>query len=725
VSIAVAAAAIAAPIAIALAIPTAAAAAATGDIAAPRTFYIAPGGNDAHAGTKGAPFASLEGARDAIRRLKTQGGWPAGGVTVWLRGGLYERARAFELSAADSGTATAPVRYRAWRAECPRILGGVRVPRLEPVADPAVLGRLPAAAHGAVLQADLSALGAGGLGQLRSRGFARPQEPSHLELFFDGKPMTLARWPNEGQWAKIAGFPAATGQGDEHGGTIGALDAGFLYAGDRPRGWAESDDIWVHGYWAWDWANSYERVATLDRDQRLVRTAPPRGHYGFRKDQRFYFLNVLEELDEPGEFYVDRAAARLYFWPPAATGRAEALVSVLEQPLVELNGAAHVWVEGLLMESARGDGIRIRGGASNVVAGCTLRLLGNWGVRVEGGVVHRVISCDIEDTGDGGVWIDGGDRQTLAPGGHVVENCRFRRQGRWSKCYVPSVLAGGVGHRIAHNLVRDHPHCAILYSGNDHTIEFNEIHHVALETGDVGAIYSGRDWTYRGNVIRHNFIHHTGGVGMGSMGVYMDDCVSGTAIFGNIFYKVSRAAFLGGGRDHVVENNVFVDCTPAVAVDGRGMDKSPVWHNMVRKTMKRQLDAVPRGLYRARYPALATLDPYYQGPGDPGIPPEHNVVQRNICAGGKWTEIAWHADPKTIDMRDNWVGADPGFVGPARMDFRLKPGAPGLQAGFKPIPVERIGPQPDAYRRKGTKLDHSAPSSWNEAPAPPGTGGKT
>ena len=90
---------------------------------------------------------------------------------------------------------------------------------------------------------------------------------------------------------------------------------------------------------------------------------------------------------------------------------------------------------------------------------------------------------------------------------------------------------------------------ALRIEGNDHLIEFNDIHHIALETGDVGAIYTGRDWTYRGNKIRFNFIHETGGVGMGSMGVYMDDCVSGTEIYGNIFFKVQRAAFLGGGRD--------------------------------------------------------------------------------------------------------------------------------------------------------------------------------
>ena len=253
---------------------------------------------------------------------------------------------------------------------------------------------------------------------------------------------------------------------------------------------------------------------------------------------------------------------------------------------------------------------------------------------------------------------------------------------------MPAVLLSGVGLRAAHNLIHDHPHCAILFGGNEHSIEFNEIHHIALETGDVGAIYTGRDWTYRGNRIRHNFIHHTGGVGMGSMGVYMDDCVSGTEVFGNVFYKVHWAMFIGGGRDHRVENNLFVDCDPAVRMDGRGLDRSPVWFNMVYDTMKKSLAAVPQGLYRQRYPATANLDPYYERTD--GVPPENNVVARNVCVG-KWLEVGWHAKQEMLKLEQNYVGPDPGFAAPDKMDFRIKADSPVWATGFQPIPWDKLG----------------------------------
>jgi hypothetical protein len=697
--------------------------------AAAREFHVAPGGADTHPGTAAQPFASLEAARDAVRRLKQAGPLPAGGVTVWLHGGDYVRSNALELTAADSGSPGAPIVWRAAPGESPRLLGGRRLTGFTPVTDPAVLARLDETARDAVRQCDLRAAGLTQFGELRSRGFGRPTTPAHSELFFGGRPLTLARWPNEGEFARIAGFPEAAARGDDHGGKIGALESGFTYAGDRPRRWREPRDLWVHGYWAWDWANSYERVASLDLDQRLVKTAPPHGLYGFRAGQRFYFLNVLEELDQPGEWYLDRQSGVLYLWPPgggASQGSTESrptelLFSLLSEPLLRLTDVSYVTFRGLTFEATRGNAIEIHGGATNRIAGCVLRNLGNWGVQVRGGRGHGVVGCDIFDTGDGGVDLEGGDRQTLEPAGHFVENCHFARQGRWSKCYVPAVHLVGVGLRAAHNLIHDHPHCAILFGGNDHTIEFNEIHHIALETGDVGAIYTGRDYTYRGNRIRHNFIHHTGGVGMGAMGVYMDDCVSGTEIYGNLFFKVQRAVFLGGGRDHQVINNVFVDCTPAVELDGRGLDPSPVWRGMVDQTMRQRLAEVPWPLYRERYPALKTLDAWYGPPEGPartseaftGVPPEGNVVARNLCVG-PWLRVSWHARPEWLRLENNLTNAVASFARPpgedARAtDFALTADSPAWALGFARIPAESIGLRDDEGRRELPRLNPVQP----------------
>lgn len=685
-------------------------------------FHVAPAGSDSNPGTASSPFATLERARDAVRELKRQKGLPDGGVTVWLHGGDYLRTNTLELTVQDSGTASAPIVWRAATNEKPRLLGGRVLTGFRPVTDPAILNRLEAAARTNVLALDLRALGINEFGTMKSRGFGRSTAASHVELFHAGRPMTLARWPNAPEFTLIAGYPPAAGRDDDHGGKMGELQGGFYYDGDRPKRWRDPTDLWVHGYWAYDWANSYEKVALLDVEQRLVKTAPPHGNYGFRKGQRFYFLNVLEELDQPGEWFLDRKSGVLYFWPPGRGGMPvvqqnntsssrdrvsvtppETLLSLLEGPLVRFTDVSHVTIEGVVLEATRGNGVEMQGGSSNRIARCVIRNIGNSGVVVNGGTGHGVVGCDFLDTGDGGVSLAGGDRRTLSPAGHFVENCYFVRQGRWSKCYVPAVHLQGVGMRVSNNLIHEHPHCAILFGGNDHLIEFNEIHHIALETGDVGAIYTGRDYTFRGNKIRHNFIHHTGGVGMGSMGVYMDDCVSGTEVFGNVFYKVHWAMFIGGGRDHKVENNLFVDCDPAVRVDGRGLDRSPVWRNMVNDFMRRRMKDVPSALYRERYPEIMSLDRYYGAPGQPpitgdgfkGIPPENNRILRNVCVG-KWLEATWHANQEMLIMENNLTDAGSSLAKTPHdespvTDFVLREDSPAWAMGFKRIPVEQIG----------------------------------
>ncbi|NQU10244.1 hypothetical protein HQ590_05610, partial [bacterium] len=214
-------------------------------------------------------------------------------------------------------------------------------------------------------------------------------------------------------------------------------------------------------------------------------------------------------------------------------------------------------------------------------------------------------------------------------------------------------------------------------------------------TGDVGAIYTGRDWPYQGNVIRFNFLERTGGYGMGSNGIYLDDCVSGITIHDNVFYRVPRAAFIGGGRDITVDNNLMVDCEPAMWVDGRGLHtQSDIWRNMVYDYMKKRLEDISHHAppYRTRYPQLAALDAYLAAPD--GVPPGNDHVRRNVFVGGAPPQVDWGAKPEMIDLADNVHTNDPGYVDPRDprgSGFALRPDAPALAKGFRPIPLDQVG----------------------------------
>lgn len=649
-------------------------------------FFVSPGGNDAQPGSEAQPFRTFEAARDAVRKVDhTQK------VTIWLRAGVYERTAPFELTAQDSGTDGNAVLYRAWPGEEVRIVGGKRITDWQPVTDEAVLSRLVPEARGKVLQASLKAAGVSDYGQVKSGG---------LELFFEDKPMTLARWPNEG-FVKIAGLVEPDTVNIR--GTKGSKTGKFMYeglapGGDQPKRWVQEKDAWVHGYWFWDWSDERQKIESIDMEKHVISVVPPYHGYGYRTGQWFYGMNILAELDAPGEWYLDRETGILYFWPPAPIEKGRAVVSMADR-LINLNGVSYMAVEGMICEACRGTAIVMKDCTQAKVAGCVLRNLGGKAIEIEGGSRDSVVACDIYGTGSSGVNLRGGERLSLIAAGHVAENNHIYHYGRWTRMYTPAISLDGVGNRAAHNLIHDAPHMAIGFGGNDHVIEFNEIHDVCLESNDAGAIYAGRDWTMRGTIIRHNYLHDiTGFEGRGCVGVYLDDMFCGTKIYGNVFYKVTRAAFIGGGRDCTVENNIFVDCEPSLHIDARAMGWAS---DQVDTTMTERLKAMPYTgeLWRQRYPELVGILQ------DEPAAPKGNVVARNISQGGRWDEVESKARPY-ITFQDNWrqpspgglVDQDPLFKGTPPKTFELRDDSPAYKLGFKPIPFEKIGLQNDEYR---------------------------
>jgi hypothetical protein len=642
------------------------------------TLYVAPGGNDGWSGRLAAPnggdgpFHTLARARDEIRRIKKAGPLPAGGIVVELAGGNYELGTPLTLAAEDSGTADAPIEWRARPGEEVRISGGVWIQKFRPVTDPAVLRRLDPAARGKVLEADLRAAGVKDLGQVTG--------DNRLELFFADRPMTLARWPNEG-FVRIV--DVVGGKPVDVRGTVGDAIGKFIYQGDRPSRWTAEKDVWLHGYWFWDWSEQRQRVESIDTARRLISLVPPYHNYGYRKGQWYYAFNLLTELDTPGEWYLDRTSGILYFWPPAPLESGKAVVSVIPT-LVTMDKVSHVILRGLTLEACRDTAIVGNGVRHVQIAGCTIRNTGGWGVSLSGSQ-SGVLGCQIYNTGDGGIAMGGGDRRTLSPAAMTVDNNDIHHYGRWNPMYHAAVLLNGVGHRVTHNLIHDAPHMAINFGGNDHLIELNEIHDVCRESNDAGAIYGGRDWTMRGTKVRYNYFHHISGFeGRGCVGVYLDDQLSGIEIRGNLFYKVTRAAMIGGGRDCSIVNNIFVDCVPATHVDSRGLG----WAAFERDTLAKTLAAVPyQGpLWASRYPKLVhILD---ENP----MAPLGNLIARNICVGGRWGDFDAPAKP-LVTFRDNLLDQDPRFVDAAHQNFQLRDDSPAYKLGFERIPLEKIGPR--------------------------------
>ena len=580
-----------------------------------REFWVAPAGADANPGTKERPFRTLVRARDAARLADR-----TAGVTVWLRGGTYRLAKSLELTAADSGTT-----YRGTPGEAVRVIGGQKVSGWQKW-------------KGSILRANLRQQGITEFGKLTPRGFSRKVQPAGLELFAADQPMRLARWPNRG-WAYQAENTPAKSK-DRLG-----------YDTARPERWTKAPDAWIHGYWMYDWADTYERIASIDTAARMIVTAPPHGIYGHRPGQRWMALNVLEELDEPGEWYLDRTAGVLYFWP--AQAGAETVVSLLEEPLVSVKHAQGIEFRDIAFEFTRGDAVRIEDSTGVRLSHCRLTNIGNRAVVIQGGARCGVEDSEVSYTGDGALHLEGGDRRSLTASGHFAERNHIHHYGRWSRTYTPAVYLTGVGQRVVGNTLDHAPHNAVLLNGNEHLVEANDIHTMAMETGDVGAWYLGRDWTERGNVVRRNYFHNLGHGDVNA--IYLDDCASGTRIEGNVIERAHRGVMIGGGRDNQVVGNRFVACDMGIHFDARGRGWASFWFDGRDNTLFDRLAAMPYRdePWRSRYPELLTVA------HDEPSTPKGNVVKGNQAWGGeKW--VAYYDRLTTYDLTqsDNQVHAE-------------------------------------------------------------------
>lgn len=653
-----------------------------------RDLYVAKDGDDAAPGTKDEPWASIPKAIEAMRG--------AGPGTIWIGPGEYFLENGLVFDAQHGGTAEQPLVLRGTESGKVRLTGGRIVERFRPItADEAQPLVLPEAkSH--ILVADLSEQGFPPLAPMPEKHRDHGQE----EVVFGDAPMQSARWPNEG-FAEFDKVIDSGASGVTHWVSRTVYRPGsFEFPGDRAKRWDFGRGVWLHGFWCYEWSDEVLKAASYDPATGELRLAAKHA-YGvgspWRKDSKhqFYALHVFEELDQPGEYYLDRQNNRLYFWPPGDVETTPVRLTLCRQPIIRANGSAALTVRDLIIENGCDAGIVMSGGRHCRVENCLIRNMGRSGISLSGSNMAAV-RCEVTETGSFGISIQGGDRKTLTPGQCSIENCHIHHVGRLNWEGGRCAILGGCGNRLANNLFHHGPTGAVAYGGNEHVLELNEAHDMCIHYADVGVFYTGRDWASQGNIVRWNYIHDVAiKGGSGAQAIYLDDCDSGETVVGNIVYRCgNRGVLLGGGRDNTFRGNIFIDQPIGIHVDGRGprgivFDRPDSW-NLLAKCEELGYQSP---LWKQRYPKLArTME---ENP----LEPRGNSMHENIMIGCKKPfDLRKEVDPQWIDRANNpeWSLADfPELLEtgtPARLILAKLPAVWGKVAGFEPIPIEKIGP---------------------------------
>ncbi len=677
-------------------------------------IFVSPAGDDRWSGRVPSPaangvdgpLATLEAARDAVRRLRDSHGRLDGPVEIVVAGGTYFLPRTLQLEPCDSGTAACPITYRAAAGERPVISGG------QPIAgwrDTTFLGR-PCWAASVDAGWDFT------------------------QMFVDGQRRSRPRLPAEGYY-RFADLPE--GHGSYWRFPVGTAQ----FAPGEIQPWSNLPDVelvTLH-----HWFENRLHIAAVDVARCIVSFEHKTRHDLWAEGGlpcRYYIENVAEAI-APGQWYLDRQAATVYYMPlsgenrqtfVAIAPRLETLVMLRGEPRRQGARVAHVHFEGLAFHHADFrlprcnpnatqasyilPGAVVLQGASHCrLAACEVAHVAQFGIEVRRGSDHcRIAACHVHDLGGGGVKINHegplrkqsfnglpsfeGMDSVVAGWGPLDEDLPGEVQlgGMWTTVCDCEIHDGGklypsadgiwIGdsgcNHVHHNHVYDFDETGISVGwtwgyghvhARNNVIEHNHIHDIGRGVmNDLGGIYTVG--LLPGTILRGNVIHDCRGCGKLGPGLYTDEGSSFIVIEDNICYRTTSGFLQHYGSNNIVRNNILADSETADIVTGRGeaMRGLTLHHNIVLGSTGELLrgDAA-----RHRFEAEGNL--YW------------STAAEAKLAGLDFA--AWQA--AGYDARGRL--ADPRFIDAASGDFRLAADSPAPAGGFKPF-TPQAGPRATA-----------------------------
>ena len=680
------------------AVPAAAAAPGVG------AFFVAPDGNDQWSGSRPSanwrksdgPFATVSRALEAARSWRQKN--PAAAPSISLRGGLYLLEQPLVLKPDDSG-----LTLSAYGAERPILSGGRKIS-----------GWTASTVQG-------RSLWAADVPQVRDGKWV------FRELWVNGRRAVRARQPNDGYF-KVAEVPDKTAEWSQ-----GQMR--FRFAAGDLQSWKTTSD--TEAVVMDRWVESRLPIHAIDEKERVV-SFNKRSVFQLTAGDPYYVEGHFEALDQPGEWFLDRSAGKLYYLPrpgeslkeveaiapnlvqilrfegrpetgqfvqhvtarglafshtewffPSGFDTAKDKPTVWPPPNAEVGGFAQaaVGVPGAVW----GEGVR-----DCVFERCVFTALGNYGLELSRGVQsNRIVRCEFSDLGAGGIKL--GETSVRASAneqsrGNEVSDCAIHDGAKMFHSAIGIWIGQSPDNRLTHNLIHDFYYTGISIGwtwgygpalATNNLVAFNVVHHIGVKSDGDGPILSDMGGIYTlgrqpGTQILNNLWHDIAGLNYGGWGIYFDEGSSGIVARSNVVYRTTHGGFHQHyGATNFVQNNVF-----AFARDHQVQRSRPEPH--------------------------------------PSFSFQTNIVyfDHGVLLGGNWSNdnyimdwnVYWDArtDFRPADLRfadstlEQWRArghdahsqiADPLFTEPRQNDFSLRKNSPAFSFGFQPIDLSQVGPR--------------------------------
>ncbi len=389
-------------------------------------------------------------------------------------------------------------------------------------------------------------------------------------LIVNGRMPDRARMPESGTFLHHSKFDvrwlSSVGGGWERKPTEEELTTLLYDSKDIPPT-IECKNAEVRVYHMWD--ESLVGVARNDTNRYALILSPPAksppGAFGVKK---YVVFNTREGMTKPGQWYLDRAAGKVVYWPlPGEEMTTAKVVAPMLECIIKISGATNITLRGLSLQAtttplkpggfgayAFDGALRIEQSRHCVLERLTICNVAGQGIAAWQLAESRISDCQIHDTGACGIKADGAATQIARNHIHHV--------GR----HHPSAVALSASHSIKpghekgfhlyRNEIHDAPYSGIIGGGGGHLIEENLIYRVMREMQDGGAIYGGiRNSILRGNVVRDVVKF---GEGYGVSAYYLDEGARDCIVERNVSIGVERPTHNHIATDLIIRDNVFI-----------------------------------------------------------------------------------------------------------------------------------------------------------------------